>query len=225
MKKIFFALSLLTCISNYSQKKYSSLTTSSNNTEILNSSGRSNPNLSQKVSSNSKMSTIKGDDLMSSGKFNIKNSSDNKFTHVINNYNDSKMKTSPFSNKNEEKEFRILLAETSAAYKEKTVKLLNQLFDNDESNNKAILLIKNNGDCNMIVRIQGSEQYNLAVPARGENFVTVKKGDYRLSGNMCEARYYSAKSIAQNTMVTLNNTTLTPNRGAHLSKNTIGASN
>lgn len=61
------------------------------------------------------MSTIKGDDLMSSGKFNIKNSSDNNFTHVINNYNDSKMKTSPFSNKNEEKEFRILLAETSAA--------------------------------------------------------------------------------------------------------------
>ena len=103
----------------------------------------------------------------------------------------------------EEEEFQKLFSETTKSHKDKTVKLLNQLFDNDVTNEHAILLVKNNGECNMIVRIQGNDYYNLAVPAHGENFVTVKKGNYQLSGNICEAKYSATKSIAKNMLVSL----------------------
>lgn len=83
------------------------------------------------------------------------------------------------------------------------MKLLNQLFDNDVTNEHAILLVKNNGECNMIVRIQGNDYYNLAVPAHGENFVTLKKGNYQLSSNICDAKYFATKSIAKNMLVSL----------------------
>jgi hypothetical protein len=106
-------------------------------------------------------------------------------------------------NGTEEEEFQKLFSETTKSHKDKTVKLLNQLFDNDVTNEHAILLVKNNGECNMIVRIQGNDYYNLAVPAHGENFVTVKKGNYQLSGNICEAKYSATKSIAKNMLVSL----------------------
>ena len=107
------------------------------------------------------------------------------------------------ANGTEEEEFQKLFSETTKSHKDKTVKLLNQLFDNDVTNEHAILLVKNNGECNMIVRIQGNDYYNLAVPAHGENFVTVKKGNYQLSGNICEAKYSATKSIAKNMLVSL----------------------
>lgn len=105
----------------------------------------------------------------------------------------------------EAEEFRKLLDENSGNHQKKTVKLLNQLFNNDVSNKEAILLLQNNSDCNMIVRIQGNEFYNLAVPAHGENSVVIKKGDYQLSSNVCDARYSSTKNIAKNMLVILNN--------------------
>ncbi|MGZ5193282.1 MAG: DUF6759 domain-containing protein, partial [Kaistella sp.] len=88
----------------------------------------------------------------------------------------------------------------------KTVKLLNQLFDNDVTNKEAILLIQNHSDCNMIIRVHGKESYNLPVRAGGENFVVLKKGNYELSGTACNDKYTSTKSIAKNTIVTLNRT-------------------
>lgn len=105
----------------------------------------------------------------------------------------------------EAEEFRKLLDENSGNHQKKTVKLLNQLFNNDVSNKEAILLLQNNSDCNMIVRIQGADYYNLAVPAHGENSVVIKKGDYQLSSNVCDARYSSTKNIAKNMLVILNN--------------------
>lgn len=105
----------------------------------------------------------------------------------------------------ETEEFRKLLDENSGNHQKKTVKLLNQLFNNDVSNKEAILLLQNNSDCNMIVRIQGEDYYNLAVPAHGENSVVIKKGDYQLNSNVCDVRYSSTKNIAKNMLVILNN--------------------
>ncbi len=101
----------------------------------------------------------------------------------------------------EDAEFQRLLH--SESKKEKTVQLLNQLFDNDISNKQAILLVQNNSDCNMILKIDGKEQYDLAIPSRGENSVVLNKGEYSLRGNVCEIPYSSGKSIAKNTMVRL----------------------
>ena len=219
MKKTLFTLSLATCISISAQKKYNNIVSSTNITEIESFLKVAHPDDTRRMILKRKLVSLKNDQWMKGEKstFSIKS--------VAKSPSPSAKQMSYSLRANDEQEYQLLISESSKVHKEKTVRLLNQLFDNDITNDKAILLVRNDGDCNMIVRIQGSEQYNLAVPARGENFVTVKKGDYRLSGNMCETRYYSAKSIAQNTMVTLNNTTLTPIRGAHLSANTIGASN
>ncbi len=104
----------------------------------------------------------------------------------------------------EEAEFTQLMTLSLKAHQQKTVKLLNQLFDNDPTNREAILLVQNNSDCNMIIRIKGAQNYDLPVAARSENSVVVRKGSYQLSGNACSSRYSSAKSIQKNMLVTLN---------------------
>lgn len=103
----------------------------------------------------------------------------------------------------EAEEFKKLLSENPDKHKEKTVNLLNHLFDNDITNKQAIVLMKNNSDCNMIVRIQGKQFYNLAVPARGENFLIVEKGNYKVSSNICDASYSATKIIEKNCLIAL----------------------
>ncbi len=101
-------------------------------------------------------------------------------------------------------EFQRLMLQNSAAMKEKTVKLLNQLFDNDVSNKEAILMVQNNSDCNMIMRISGDRYYNLAVPARGENSIVLQKGKYILFSNLCDEQYVAEKEVRKHVMVVLN---------------------
>lgn len=101
-------------------------------------------------------------------------------------------------------EFQRLMTQNSAAMKEKTVKLLNQLFDNDISNQEAILMVQNNSDCNMIMRISGDRFYNLAVPARGENSIVLHKGKYILWSNLCDEQYVAEKDVRKHVMVVLN---------------------
>ena len=107
-------------------------------------------------------------------------------------------------NNAESEEFRKLLVENSTNHQDKTVKILNQLFNNDVSNKEAILLLQNNSDCNMIVRLQGKDFYNLAVPAHGENSIVLKKGEYVLKSNVCDIQYSSVKRIEKSTLVILN---------------------
>lgn len=116
-------------------------------------------------------------------------------------------------NSDEAEEFKKLMTETSDAHKDKTVKLLNQLFDNDPSNKEAIILVQNNSDCNMIMRIQGKDFYNLAVPAKGENSIVIKKGDYNFASDICGSRYSSKKTVGKSMMIVLNNPVYTPSKG------------
>lgn len=110
----------------------------------------------------------------------------------------------------ESEEFKKLMFENSTAQKEKTVKLLNQLFDNDPTNNEAIVLVQNNSDCNMILRLQGTNFYNLAVPAKGENTLVIKKGTYSFSSDICGSQYSSKKNVMKSMMIMLNNPSATP---------------
>lgn len=106
----------------------------------------------------------------------------------------------------EAEEFARLMAETSTARKEKTVKLLNTLFDQDINKKEAILLVQNNSDCNMILRIQGKDSfYNLAVPAHGENSIVLNKGSYDVNSNICDQQYTAHKEMKKNLLVVLNN--------------------
>ena len=108
-------------------------------------------------------------------------------------------------NSNDAEEFKRLLLESSAEHKEKTVKLLNAMFNEDITRKEAILLFKNNSDCNIVLRIEGKDYYNLAVPAHGENFVVINKGLYLLNSNVCDMKYTSQKDIKKSIFVTIDN--------------------
>ncbi|UKB80105.1 DUF6759 domain-containing protein [Chryseobacterium sp. MEBOG07] len=108
-------------------------------------------------------------------------------------------------NSDDAEEFKKLITETSAEHKDKAAKLLNAMFNEDITRKEAILLFKNNSDCNIVLRIEGKDYYNLAVPARGENFIVLNKGSYTLNSNICDMKYISQKDIKKSIFVTIGN--------------------
>lgn len=108
-------------------------------------------------------------------------------------------------NSSEAEEFKRLMTETSEEHKEKTVQLLNAMLNEDITKKEAILLFKNNSDCNIVLRVEGKDYYNLAVPAHGENFIIVNKGSYTLKSNICDMKYFSQKDIKRSIFVTIGN--------------------
>lgn len=86
----------------------------------------------------------------------------------------------------------------------KTAAMLTHLFNNDINKNEAYINIKNRSSCNLIVKINGKKYYNLSVPARGENFILIDKGEYVLTTMVCDAKYSSLKKITQDIEIALN---------------------
>jgi hypothetical protein len=105
----------------------------------------------------------------------------------------------------EASEFNMLMAENPVEHKNKTVKILNSLFDNDPNTKECIVMIENKSDCNIIVRMDGigNTKYRLPVPAHGDNSVVVQKGDYLFTSIVCGAQYASQKTIQKALMVAL----------------------
>ncbi|UWX60268.1 hypothetical protein N0B40_17950 [Chryseobacterium oranimense] len=105
----------------------------------------------------------------------------------------------------EAEEFNMLMAENPVEHKNKTVKILNSLFDNDPTSKTSIVLIKNNSDCNIIVRMEsvGTTKYRLAVPAHDDSTIVIDKGQYLFTSLVCGAQYASQKTIEKAIMVTL----------------------
>lgn len=107
----------------------------------------------------------------------------------------------------EQEEFAMLMSASPVEHKNKTVKILNSLFDNDPNSKESIVLIENKSDCNMIVRIEGigNFKYRLAIPSRAESSVVVQKGDYLFTSKVCGAQYASQKTVQKAIMVSLDN--------------------
>lgn len=105
----------------------------------------------------------------------------------------------------EASEFNMLMAENPVEHKNKTVKILNSLFDNDPNAKECIVMIENKSDCNIIVRIDGigNTKYRLPVPSHGDNSIVVQKGDYLFTSIVCGAQYASQKTIQKPLMVAL----------------------
>jgi hypothetical protein len=108
-------------------------------------------------------------------------------------------------NSEEAEEFKRLIAESSVEHKKKAVQLLNAMLNEDITKKEAVLLFKNNSDCNIVLRIEGKHFYNLAVPAHGENFIVIDKGSYTLNSNVCDAKYTSRKEVKKSIFVTVGN--------------------
>ncbi|CAA7391428.1 DUF6759 domain-containing protein [Chryseobacterium fistulae] len=105
----------------------------------------------------------------------------------------------------ESQEFNRLIMLTSQEHSGKTVKLLNTMFNEDIDSNEAILLFKNQSDCNLILRINGKENYSMAVPTHGENFIVVNKDSYNLTANVCHSSYSSYKDVRKGMVITIAN--------------------
>lgn len=105
----------------------------------------------------------------------------------------------------EAEEFNMLMAVSPIEHKNKTVKILNSLFDNDPNAKECIVLIQNKSDCNIIVRMEGvgTTKYRLAVPAQGEGSIVIEKGQYLFTSLVCGAQYASQKTIERPIMVAL----------------------
>ncbi|WP_223601537.1 DUF6759 domain-containing protein [Chryseobacterium sp. GVT01B] len=105
----------------------------------------------------------------------------------------------------EAEEFNMLMAVSPIEHKNKTVKILNSLFDNDPNAKECIVLIQNKSDCNIIVRMEGvgTTKYRLAVPAQGEGSIVIEKGQYLFTSLVCGAQYASQKTIQRPIMVAL----------------------
>lgn len=146
MKKTFFAVAFLTLMSVSAQKKNNNILESSNITEIENFLKSSHPDDPRRIVLKSKLIALKNSSWMKSGQNPYKTAKP-----VILEIPKSVVKQ---KNNDETEEFKRLITLSSSAHKEKTVKLLNQLFDNDITSKEAILLVQNNSDCNMIVRIR-----------------------------------------------------------------------
>ncbi|MDR4951447.1 hypothetical protein REB14_04520 [Chryseobacterium sp. ES2] len=82
--------------------------------------------------------------------------------------------------------------------------MLTHLFNNDINKSEAYINIKNRSACNLIVKISGKKYYNLTVPAKGENFILVDKGEYIMTTSVCDAKYSSVKKITQDIEIALN---------------------
>lgn len=107
----------------------------------------------------------------------------------------------------EAEEFNMLMSVSPTEHKNKTVQILNSLFDNDPMSKECIVLIENKSDCNIIVRMEGigTTKYRLAVPSHNESSVVVTKGDYLFTSIVCGAQYASQKTIQKPLMVALGN--------------------
>lgn len=107
----------------------------------------------------------------------------------------------------EQAEFDMLMTPTVAEHKQKTVKILNALFDNDPTSKETTVMIKNNSDCDIIVRMEstGNTKYRLAVPSQKENTIVIPKGQYLFESLVCGAQYASQKTVQKAIMVTLGN--------------------
>lgn len=105
----------------------------------------------------------------------------------------------------EAEEFNMLMTVNPVEHKNRTVKILNALFNNDPNATETTVLIRNNSDCNIIVRMEGvgTTKYRLAVPAHDESSIVIEKGQYLFTSLVCGAQYASQKTIEKAIMVAL----------------------
>ena len=201
MKKVMLIIStgiLVCCSSVQEQNKSQNILESKNISEIEDFLKTAHPDDPKRNVLKSKIIALKNSEW-TKGKKDAKSM---EARPVISEISTTLMKN---SNAQETEEFKRLIASTPAEHKEKTVKLLNAMLNEDISSKEVILLFKNNSECNIVLRIQGKDFYNLAVPAKGENSIVINKGSYTLTSHVCDVLYSSQKEIKKSIFLTINN--------------------
>ncbi len=111
--------------------------------------------------------------------------------------------TAPKPLEDEKEEFHNLMKESSEIHDKKALKVLNNIFNDNKEELESVLLVRNDSSCDIILRLQGKEQYNLAVPSKGENFINLNKDSYLIRGKVCNSEYSKTKDLTSNQILTL----------------------
>lgn len=142
----------------------------------------------------------------------IKPLSKDKIEKIVNNSELNKGKTIPVNTSNTAAPQRnVTYASVGNTSKKsevsdknrKTAAMLTHIFNDDPSEKEAYINIKNRSNCRLIVKISGKKYYNLDVPAKGQNFVLIDKGEYVLTTMVCDAKYSSLKKITKDIEIQL----------------------
>ena len=110
---------------------------------------------------------------------------------------------------NERNEFATLMAKDKINKDRVTAEVLTYLLnDSDSSQPRTAVVITNNSNCDMIlrmVRVNKNGVYNLPIARNSKNQFVVEKGNYTLKSQICNANYYSQKKITEPLILTLSN--------------------
>ena len=86
---------------------------------------------------------------------------------------------------------------------DKAVNLLNQLFNTDDANNRMVLVISNDSDCDFTMDILGNSHYTLPVAARKTESIIVERGGYEMKSQVCQGQYKVYKTFSENTQLSI----------------------
>ncbi len=89
---------------------------------------------------------------------------------------------------------------------QKAVMLLNQLFNTDPSNEKMILMISNDSDCDFTLNITGRNNYILPVAAKNTESIVLERGGYEMKSEVCKTPYKTFKVLSDNTNLSIKHT-------------------
>ena len=110
----------------------------------------------------------------------------------------------PKTDKDEEEAFEALMtSENEKNKKALTAQVLNEMLGGDETDALSLLLVKNVSECNMVLKVEGKTNYNIPIPANGQNAIMVEKGVYQLTGKVCELQYEAQKDLNKNLLVAI----------------------
>ena len=101
----------------------------------------------------------------------------------------------------------------SLAVEQKAVMLLNQLFNTDPSNEKMILMISNESDCDFTLNITGRSNYILPVAAKHSESIVLDRGGYEVKSEVCKTPYKTFKVFLDNTNLSIKHTIVKKTEG------------
>lgn len=85
-----------------------------------------------------------------------------------------------------------------------TAAILTSIFNEDPNKKEAVVQFVNKSKCILVIKISGKKFYNLTVPANGQNYILVDKGNYAVTTSICDAAYNSNKAFTKDVIITLN---------------------
>ena len=103
----------------------------------------------------------------------------------------------------EVRSFSYLMKADSLDRKTRAAAAINQFLNDQPEDTVAAVLIENNSNCNIIMKIDGKNNHLLPIPKYGRNFLVLKKGNYSFQSKLCNSEYSSFKNIQESVNITV----------------------